>query len=1266
MGAGATIAAEELSPGSRVGGRYRVEAILGKGGMGTVYRAHDEQQRREVALKVLHQRVFAEQQALRTKHEFRAMVQLRHPRMVEVQDYGVLSAGTPFFVMQLLEGRDLQGAGQLAMPLVYQVVAAVADALGFMHARGYVHRDVKPANVHLSSGAPPEVKLLDFGTAELTGLGAGTIAGTLRYLAPESHYAGAADPRVDLYALGVLAYEITTGSCPFTGHGAAELLRAKLARLPPLDVVRPEVPPAFARLVADLLAPEPSARPRNCQEVSARLAAIAGPVEATLELSAELRTPAVAGRKDELGRLRSEFQAAAEGKARALFLVAPAGAGKTRVFEEALLEVRVTGAQVAIAHPRGFGRQPYETLRALLSTMLHQPGAAAALASAGGAEALGALHPEAQAHAPARGEPARDPVAEREIMHAGLARFVAALATQHPVVLGIDDIHVADSASLEALGSLLGACRGARLALCGTIREGETISAPLRRLLDMTEVATRVPLQPLGSPQLGELLATTLGPCEPSERLLADIARASAGNVYFVLEILRSMIRRGVLSRARTGVVLPAQLDPADVPGSLAEALLARMEQIGALARRTLTALAVLGREAEMDTLAAILGAPEEDFLDALVELRRGEFIETDVGRVRVHHPRVREVLAAALPEAERVALHRRVAEVLEKAGSAGASQPSAAELAVHWAGAGVRRRALELWVLAGDGRYDALAHHDAGEAYKRAEQLLDAAPRGERLELERKLCDRLGRIGFLTEHGAAIPYLERAWKLHLSAGILSWIPKLGRVMPRALAVALALGVTGLGNALRLRKQPFARALQSLLDAFAAGSYLATCYSYTGRFQLAVVAAEALRPYVYSETKLPQAAVEIGLGTALFHMGRFDDGARACEAAVRILDTDLSPGIAQHDRERAVAGMVATRTWCDLARGHLRETEWTRRLDRCVKETPSVILDAWMAQVNLQRAILKGRTDEMLALWEQASRLPPVAQVVFVHDSARYLAGLGLFEAGRVAEAIDLADAILERSRRLDNLQVSARALYLRGVCLREWGHLAEGEACFREGVPLARHPDSDALDSADVLELGLAECALDAGRLDEAEAQARAVYARTERYQKQNDLMRLRARRVLARIALRRGQPAQALEDVTFSLRWAEELALPLEVAHSARVLADVHEARGAADDKAKALQRCEKARRAIDNKYQLSRLGLLEVPPPARGVVPRLGASSGVTTPAALDDTAMSGPAPTAPTIHDALAATIDGPATGPTPASASAPVLSQPRRN
>ena len=100
MGAGATIAAEELSPGSRVGGRYRVEAILGKGGMGTVYRAHDEQQRREVALKVLHQRVFAEQQALRTKHEFRAMVQLRHPRMVEVQDYGVLSAGTPFFVMQ--------------------------------------------------------------------------------------------------------------------------------------------------------------------------------------------------------------------------------------------------------------------------------------------------------------------------------------------------------------------------------------------------------------------------------------------------------------------------------------------------------------------------------------------------------------------------------------------------------------------------------------------------------------------------------------------------------------------------------------------------------------------------------------------------------------------------------------------------------------------------------------------------------------------------------------------------------------------------------------------------------------------------------------------------------------------------------------------------------------------------------------------------------------------------------------------------------------
>ncbi|MCC6993559.1 MAG: AAA family ATPase [Deltaproteobacteria bacterium] len=1258
MGPGVSSDGEaDLAPGARVGGRYQVDAALGRGGMGAVYRATDTIEARPVALKLLHQRVFAEQRALRTKHEFRAMVQLRHPRMVEVRDYGFLPSGAPFFVMELLEGRDLAGAVGLPLPTIYRIVAGLADALGFMHARGSVHRDIKPANVLLRTQADgaPDVKLLDFGTVELTGGGAGTIAGTMRYLAPESHHGAAADPRVDLYALGVLAYELSTGAYPFAGGVAAELLEAKLAGLPPLDEVRADVPAPFARLVEDLLAPEPSARPRSCQEVSARLAGLSAGLDSGFELGRELHTPALAGRKAELGRLRADLGAATEGHARGLFIVAPAGAGKTRIFEEALLEVRVTGTQVATVAPREFGRQPYETVRALISKLLAQPGAEAALAEAGGAEALGALHP-----ARARGEASRgDPVAEREAMHAGLARFVASLSAHHPLVLAVDDIHIADSASLEALGALLAAAPRARLAVVGTVREGEAVSPALRRLFELPR-ASKLELLPLGADQIRELLVTTLGPCAPDAALLADIERTSGGNVYFILEILRSMVARGAVTRTRTGAVLPARLDVADAPRSLGDALLARVAGASALARRMATALALLGREADIESLAAILGAPEDDFLDALLELRRGEFVDIEDGQVRVHHPRVREVLAAALAPAERSALHRRVAEVLESRGSD--RTRDAAELAVHWAGAGERRRALGLWVAAGDGRYEALAFHDAGQAYRRAEQLLDAAPARQRRALERMLCDRLGRIGFTTEHGAAIPYLERAIALHLSSGILWAIPTLRKVLGARLAMVLALVVTGLGNALRLRRRPFKTALQSLFDAFAASSYLSTCYSYTGRFRRGLAAAEALEPFVYARDKLPQAAVEIGRGTPLFFMGRFDQAIACSERAVRIFESDRSAPIAAHDRERGIAGMLAVRVWCDLARGHVGASEWTQRLEAAVAASPTVVLEAWLMQVQAFRGVLKGRSDDVLAVFTAAQRLPPLAQVDFLHESIRGHVAVGLLEMGRVAEANDLADGVIERATRNDNPVLVARALLVRALCQREWGHHAESERCLRQAIERAAHPDCAAQDVSDNLELALAESELAAGRHQRAAALARAAFARTQDYQRKNDLLRLRARRLLGRVALAQGQHEEALEALSFSLRMARDLELPLETARSAHALAALHEATGAAAEQDKMLALCERTLRAIDNRYQLHRLGFSDAAAPRpRRLVGSLSGSSGNAasgssgadagpglgeTPAALAATELSDrPGVVRPSSDDPLAPTVDG---------------------
>ena len=1187
---------QRLPHGALINARYRVAAPIGRGGMGAVFRVQDELEDRSAALKLLHRRLFQRQQAMRTRHEFHAMIRLRHPRMVEVYDYGTLDGGESYFVMELLEGTDLGAAGKLPLPTVYRALAGIADALSFMHSRGYVHRDVKPANVRLvptggDSIDDVDIKLMDFGAVELTGHGAGTIAGTMRYLAPESHFGTPADPRVDLYALGVVAYEITSGQYPFTGRTGSELLESKLAPLAPLDRVRPDVPPAFARLVDDLLAPEPSSRPTNCQEVIARLAEIAGDdLGVRTTVPSHLRTPALVGRGNELRSLRAVLSAAATASPRAVFVIAPAGAGKTRLWEEALLEVRMSEVGVAQVAAHGFGGSPYEVMRELMRTLLHQPGADQALELAGGAAALAALHPDSSGKL---GEHSRDPVAEREAMHAALVKFIEALTADRPVAVGIDDVHLADSASLEALAAVLRSAGGARFGVAATIREGEPRPPALDRLLEL-EASTRLDLVPLGPDQIRDLLRATLGPVEPGEQLLRDIERASEGNVYLVLEILRRMLASGSIVRTRTTAILPERLSESDTPASLAEALLARLDHLSPAARRLATVIAVLEHDTDFDTLAAVDGGDPDEFLDALGELKDAELVDLEAGVARAHHPRVREVLVASQDPEQARALHRRVVEVLEETGA------DDAILGIHHRGAGNRERALECFVRAGDHRYEALAFADAGRAYRRALDLLDAAPRRQRRVLERKLCDRLGRIGFLTDHGAAIEYLQRARELQLGAGILRSIPALRKVLGARLAVFVAVLVTGLLNLIRLRKKPFASAMHSLIDAFASTSYLSTCYSYTGQFPLGLETARSLQPYVYDSTKLPQAAVHIGSATPLFWMGRFDEAIEACDAAIHILETDDKTPIKPHDKTRATAGMWATRIWCDLERGHVRPGELGERLDARASDSASVVVQAWAKQIRVYRAVLEGKLDEVMSLWGELSRLPPVAQVQLVHESTKFSVARGLHDAGLIAEAVDIADSITEAGRRSENQVLQSRALVVRALCLRAWGHYDEAESCAREALELANHESCQSGSTADHCWIILAQLDLDRHRLDSAAEHARLAFERTEAMRHPNDLTRMRARRLLGEIATARGARDQALEHLRWAYATARELDLPREIALCAHALAEHYRAIGDDSEAERHAEICEQTLLGINNRYQLRRLGYGETSTP------------------------------------------------------------------
>jgi len=283
-------------------GRYRLLRRLGAGGMGSVYLAQHELIDRQVALKVLHpslaQKAGARKRFLR---EARAASKVKHPGVVEIHD--VAFAGEHvYFVMELLAGCDLSdrlvAEGRLPWPQAYPILHQVADALATAHAAGVVHRDIKPSNCFLVAApdGSERVKVVDFGIAKLAAdelapadrlTATGEVFGTLGYMAPEMGQGAGDDPRSDVYALGVMMFELLTGRLPFMGN-SLQVLSQHLTVSPPAPrSLDPSIPPEVERVVLRALEKQPDDRFASMQHFIAALEAVApGPSPPRRELAA--------------------------------------------------------------------------------------------------------------------------------------------------------------------------------------------------------------------------------------------------------------------------------------------------------------------------------------------------------------------------------------------------------------------------------------------------------------------------------------------------------------------------------------------------------------------------------------------------------------------------------------------------------------------------------------------------------------------------------------------------------------------------------------------------------------------------------------------------------------------------------------------------------------------------------------------------------------------------------------------------------------------
>ncbi len=267
-----------FSPGTRLGGRYDVVRPLGWGGMAEVYLSVDRQLGREVAVKVIRERFDEDERFVaRFRREARAAASLSHPNVVAVHDVGVHD-GSPFIVMEHVPGRTLpetiRDAGPLPPGRVAEIGEAVARALGAAHAAGIVHRDVKPGNVMVTGDG--RVKVLDFGIARalrwtpLTDTPA--VQGTAEYMAPEYVRGEGADPRSDLYSLGVVLYELLAGRPPFTADSPLQVAYKHLEEAPaPPESIKPGLPAGLSAVVMRCLAKHPGDRYRRAEELAADL-----------------------------------------------------------------------------------------------------------------------------------------------------------------------------------------------------------------------------------------------------------------------------------------------------------------------------------------------------------------------------------------------------------------------------------------------------------------------------------------------------------------------------------------------------------------------------------------------------------------------------------------------------------------------------------------------------------------------------------------------------------------------------------------------------------------------------------------------------------------------------------------------------------------------------------------------------------------------------------------------------------------------------------